>query len=492
MKRAIIIGGGLGGLATGLRLAGQGWDVTICEAGPTFGGKMNTWNAGGFRFDTGPSLITMPWIFAELFAALGSRMEDHLELVRLDPIAAYSYDDGTQFIHSTAMPDWLPTIRNLEPRDVDGFLRFMELGARLYEISRDTFLRRTPFAPPRLHELPALKHLPLRYAWGNYHRAVAAHFHSPHLQMMFDRYPTYTGSSPYSSPATLVLIPFIEYAFGGWYIKGGLYRLIETLLEFARCLRLTLLTKSEVKKITIADGRVSGVHLTDGTRLSADVVVMNGDASNVPGMIANGNGQRPAPTLPLQDRSMSGLVFLFGLSRSLPQLHHQQVFFSADYENEFAQIWQERRFPDDPTVYVNIPSRTDRSLVPGAGEVLFVMANAPANHAIEWHEEDISEARRRVLQRLQRGGFPDIENDIVVSDVFTPGRIASRYLMPGGAIYGTHSHGWQKAFLRPPNKDRRYQGLYYVGGSTHPGGGMPIVLSSAQIVTDLISRYERA
>jgi phytoene desaturase len=486
-KRAVIIGGGLGGLAAGLRLAAQGWNVTICEAGATWGGKMNTWSERGFCFDTGPSLITLPWIFAELFEALGERIEEHLELIRLHPLAAYSFDDGTRFIHTTQMPDWLGTVRALDRRDVSGFLRFMELGSRLYEVSKDTFLRRPPFARPQFSDLARARQMPFRYAWGNYHHTVAAHFRSPHLRQMFDRYPTYVGSSPYRSPATLALIPFIEFTFGGWYIKGGLYRLIETLIELAGKLRITLLLNSEAQHIETDGDRASGVRLGDGTKLPADVVVMNGDASHVAGMI---NGR--ASPLPPLDRSLSGLVFLFGIGREAPELSHHQVFFSADYQREFAQLFDERRFPDDPTVYVNAPSRTDRSIVPGAGEVLFVMANAPASDTDEWNETEISEARRRVMTRLRRGGFPEIENDIVVSDVFTPRRLATRYLMPGGAIYGTHSHGWRRAFLRPPNKDRKYRGLYYVGGSTHPGGGAPIVLRSAQIVTELIGRHERA
>jgi phytoene desaturase len=156
-------------------------------------------------------------------------------------------------------------------------------------------------------------------------------------------------------------------------------------------------------------------------------------------------------------------------------------------------LFDERRFPDDPTVYVSAPSRSDRSLAPAEGETLFVMANAPANDGEdEWNEEKIAEARRRVFARLCRGGFPDIETDVVVSDVWTPRRIARRYAMPGGAIYGSHSHGWRHAFLRPPNKDAHYRGLYYVGGSTHPGGGTPTVLLSAKITSELIERYEHS
>ena len=215
---------------------------------------------------------------------------------------------------------------------------------------------------------------------------------------------------------------------------------------------------------------------------------MNGDASDGPELLGEAGGGG----LPISKRSLSGLVFLLGLKRALPALQHHSIYFSADYRREFAQLFDERRFPDDPTVYVNAPSRSDRSLVPGDGETLFIMANAPANDDDPWDEEQIGKARSRVFERLRRSGFPEIEADIAVSDVWTPRRIAGRYSMPGVAIYGAHSHGWWSAFLRPPNKSSRYAGLYYAGGSAHPGGGTPTVLLSARITCELIQRYECA
>src|SRR5215213_3408065 len=182
MKRAVIIGGGLGGLAASLRLAARGWQVTLCERGATFGGKMNTWSDRGFRFDTGPSLITMPWVFEELFQIAGTSMRDHVELLRIEPLSGYVYADGTRFTCSSSMPEWLESVRKLEPRDVGGFLKFMELGARLYEVSKETFMRRRPIDRPDSRSFAAMRHMPLRYGWGNYHRTVAAHFKSPHLR----------------------------------------------------------------------------------------------------------------------------------------------------------------------------------------------------------------------------------------------------------------------------------------------------------------------
>jgi phytoene desaturase len=488
-KQAVIIGGGLGGLATALRLSGAGWHVTVCEQGPTLGGKMNRCELSGFRFDTGPSLITMRSVFEELFEAAGSRLDEHLELVSMHPLAEYVYDDGTRFDYSSNLPDWLAVVRQLEPCDVDGFFRFMNLGARLYEVSRETFFRRRPSSAPDLRSFKAMRHMPLRRAWGNYHRTVAAHFKSPHLRQLFDRYPTYVGSSPYRSPATLAVIPYVEYAYGGWHIKGGLYRLIESLVALAGRAGVTLRTCARVEQIEHDGRRVKGVLLASGIRLQADAVVMNGDASTTDAML---NLNKAAPPLREAARSLSGLVFLVGVRRTMPELSHHAVYFSRDYRREFAQLFDERRFPDDPTVYVSAPSRSDRALVPrGEGETLFIMANAPANDRDEWTEADIREARARVFARLGKGGFPDIEREIAVADVWTPRRIHESYAMPGGAIYGTHSHGWRRAFLRPPNKDARFAGLYYVGGSSHPGGGTPTVLLSAKITSELVEQYER-
>jgi len=486
-KKVVVIGSGLGGLAATVRLAAAGHEVVLCEQGQSFGGKMNRWSEQGFKFDTGPSLITMPWIFREIFEAVGSRLEDHLQLVPVSPICEYLYPDGTRFNYSSSMPEWITTIRNLDRRDVEGFMSFMKLGAQLYELSRDTFLRFRPADWFKHTDPGSLRHLPWRYGWGNYHRTVSAHFRSPHLQQLYDRYPTYVGACPYRSPATFALIPYIEFMFGDWYIMGGLYRMVESLIAIAQQQGVTLLTGTRVTAIKHSGRKVTGVTTADGAQLPADIVIMNGDASHAPRMLGEASAQAElSPT----DRSMSGLVFLVGTKRTLPHLNHHAVFFSSDYRHEFDDLFVRRRFPDEPTVYVNTPSRSDRSLVPGEGETLFIMANAPANDDDHWDDAAIADARHRVFSVLSAAGFPDLKSETVVSQVYTPRKIATNYLMPGGAIYGTHSHTWRKAFLRPSNKDPKYSGLYYVGGSTHPGGGTPIVLTSARIVTELIERYE--
>jgi phytoene desaturase len=483
-KSAIIIGGGLGGLATALRLAVAGWQVTVCEKGRTLGGKMNILERGGFRFDTGPSLITMPFVFAELFEACGAKMAEHIELQSVHPLADYVFADGARFSYSTRLPEWLPVIRAIEPRDVDGFFRFMALGARLFGLSRETFLRRPALALPDRRVLRSLRHLPLRRSWGNYHATVAAHFRNPQLQQVFDRYTTYVGSSPYRSPATLAVIPYIEFAFGGWHVRGGLYEIVESLTELARGLGVVLMTDAQVERIEHQGQKVNGVRLVDGMRLASDVVVMNGDAATTRTLLGiNGSDEDTS------ERSLSGFVMLRGVTHKLPQLAQHTVYFSSNYKTEFAQLFDDQKFPDDPTVYVSAPSRSDPSVAPGDGEALFIMANAPANGAAQ-DPEFSARARERVFERLRKGGFPDIDSLVSVDDDWSPQRFACDYLNPGGAIYGKNSHGWRRAFLRQANRSNKLGGLYHVGGSAHPGGGTPTVLISAKITCDQIRKYE--
>ncbi len=455
-------------MAVALRLRARGFAVSVFEAGPTFGGKMNRWESQGFTFDTGPSLITMPWVFEDLFRAAGSRLQDHVELLPLHPLSEYVYDDGTRFTYTSDLPEWMRTLKHLEPRDVDGFFRFQELGARIFEVSKRTFLKHAPSERPGPEALASLRYMPLRYGWGNYHRTVQAHFRSPYLQQLYDRYPTYVGSSPYQSPATLALIPYLEYSFGGYAVRGGLYTIAQGLIDLCGRNGVTLCANSRVDRIHTEGGAAKGVVLSGGQSVPADVVVMNGDSLMLPGML--GQTQRT------DARSMSGFVMLLGLKQKLSNIAQHTIFFSPDYQSEFADIFDHDRFPSDPTVYVNAANGND---------TLFIMANSPAIGA-RWDEAQTATARQRVMARLKRGGFPDLEDQIVVEDVWTPKRIEERYLMPGGSIYGSNSHGWGNAFFRPRNRDAKIQNLYRVGGSTHPGGGTPTVLLSAEITCRLI------
>lgn len=481
-RTAIVIGAGLGGLAVAARLAHRGWRVTLLDRDASPGGKMNQWHTDGFRFDTGPSLITMPWVFEEFFQDIGLRLSDHVELMRVEPAAEYVFDDGERFVHSALLPEWLDEIRRLEGGSAEGVLEFLRLGMRLYELSKATFFTRSPFEPGGPPPRNALRHLPLRHAWGVYAKTVEHFVRSPHLRQLFLRYATYVGSSPWQMPATLSVIPALESAFGAWHIRGGLYALIEALVADLQRRGVEIRTSAAVESIERDGNRIRGVRLANGEQVSAQAVIFNGDAGRLSSLL-NKPGACPPPQ---HARSTSGLVFLVATPRTLPDQPHHRVFFSADYPEEFRDLFERRVFPRDPTVYVNMPSRTDRSMTPGVGEVAFIMANAPANDGDPWDDAACAEAERRVFARLAKAGFPDLRADAVARRTITPRDLAERFDMPGGSIYGAASHGWRGAFLRPPNRVRRYPGLFCVGGSTHPGGGTPTVLMSSRITADLV------
>jgi len=476
--RAVVVGGGLAGLAVALRLRARRWEVTLCDNGPAPGGKMNRWRAQGFCFDTGPTLLTLPELLGRLFADLGERLEGHLDLEPLDPHAEYVYSDGFRLSVPARWERWIETARRIEPRDAEGLERLHAIGAKIFRLSQATFFRGRPPALRRLPPASALRCFPLRHAWGNYARTVERFLRDERLRRIYLRYPTYVGSSPYLCPATLLVIPYLEHAAGVWRVRGGMYRIVEALAGIARQRGIELLAEAQVTQIEQLDGRVRGVRLAGGSRLEAEVVVYNGDAACLPLLLGGAVRARPG------DRSLSGLVILAGLGRRAEGLKPHTVFFSADYREEFEDLFGRRRFPGDPTVYVHAPE--DEALAPPGGQALFIMANAPGDPGLAWDSAAVAQAVERVFHRLERAGLAGIRQQAAVLDVWHPGRMAARYLAPGGAIYGDHSHGWRRAFLRPPNRAGRPRGLYCAGGSFHPGGGVPMVLLSAQITAELI------
>lgn len=482
-RSAVIVGAGLGGLATAVRLAYSGWQVTVVEQGSGPGGKLNRYERSGFTFDTGPSLITLPHVFERLFALGGVDFRQRLNPVRLDPLFEYRFGQDKRLTYSSQLPDLTREFEDFtgSKEDVEGLYRFLELGARLYNLSEKTFFSQPPMSKPRFKDLSLLLSAPKRHAWSNYKKSVRHHFKDQHIRQIFERYPTYVGASPDKAVGTLALVPYMELAFGGWYIPGGLYRIVDHLVEIAVRAGVRFEYDTSVKDVSAANGKATGAETDTGKTIPADVVISNADPGTMH-RITNGNAGRE---LKPDQQSMSGFVMLVGLNKKLSNLKHHTVCFSDDYDREFSQIFDERRFPDDPTVYVNVPSITDPAMAPDGGESVFIMANAPADPGA-WTPEFEAEAVRRVRARLDASGMPDLFQDASFIDCWTPARLESEYSAPGGSIYGQVSHGWRGTFLRPSLKDRKMSNLFYVGGGTHPGGGTPTVLMSAEIVSRMV------
>jgi len=487
-KRVLVIGAGLGALSGALRLARLGFDVTLFEKNPQIGGKLHEKKLGAYRFDAGPSLLTMPFVIDELFEFLGFARRDFLEFVPIEPICRYFYPDGATLEASADVEKMKREIAKLSPRDATAYEKFLDYSKRIYNLTADIFL----FSP--IHEfaeilkwrsVPTLFKLPQIDPLRTVHQGVSKFFKDARLVQLFDRYATYNGSDPYRAPATLNVIPYVEYVLGSYYIRGGMYRLAEALLDVAGKLGVKIHTSRCVEKILHDGRRVTGL-LVDGDKIAADHILCGQDVVVAYNQLIGGFTKRRARLNRLEP-SCSGLVFLWGVGKKHPKLAHHNIFFSGDYKKEFAQIFEEKRPPDDPTVYVAITSKSDPDHAPENGENWFVLLNMPyLTGTMNWRDET-ARVREIVLTKLRQKGF-DIANRIEAEFVLSPKDFEQNYLSNRGSIYGISSNSRSTAFKRPANRSRELKGLYFAGGSTHPGGGIPLVLLSGKIAAELIAR----
>jgi phytoene desaturase len=490
-KSVIIIGAGLGGLAAAIRLASNGVSVRVLEKNATLGGKVNIHRAAGYTFDTGASLLTMRHVLAELFSGAGRNVDDYLETVALEPICRYRWPDGTMLDASTNLEKTEREIARIASRaDVEGFRRFLADARRKYEVATRTFLAYS------LNDLPKL--LRPRYARDlaaiSSLRTLDAHvrryFSSPHLQQLFNRFATYNGSSPYSTPATFALIPYVEFGLGAWYVRGGMYKLPLALAALAREFGVNIRTGAEVEKILIERGRVCGVRLAGGEVLQADAVLANSDAVDTYRRLIETKARRIYTNRRLEkfEPSSSGFVMLLGVARRYPRLAHHNIFFSPDYPSEFRAIFEEGRPAAHPTIYVCASSRTDETQSPDGHENLFVLVNTPATGAQTNWTNEAKGYRDLIVRLLEENGLEGLSSAIDYEHTITPTDFERTYYANRGSIYGISSNKRRSAFMRPPNKARDIPGLYFAGGATHPGGGIPLVLLSGKMAAELLLR----
>ncbi len=481
----IVVGGGLGGLSTAIHLAVQGHRVTVLEKNERIGGKLNLFQQDGFTFDTGPSLFTMPWIIRELFATAGRRLEDYLHVVPLESTCRYRWPDGTQFEAWQSLPHLVKEIARLSPPDVAGFFRFLSYSSRIYDIVADAFLLH-PFDGIKDLLTPQLLRDGLHIDALRSVDAAACHFfRSPYLRQVINRYATYNGSSPYLTPATFNVIAYIEFAEGGWYVQGGMYEVARALLRLANELGIEVCTSAPVREVLVNGGRAHGVCLESGQRIEGDYVVINADPRYAYRRLLP-RQERMARFLERLEPSCSGFVLMLGIDRTYEMLAHHNIFFSQDYRAEFAAIFQKRVPAADPTIYICSSCISDPTHAPPGQMNLFILVNAPAlNGRVNWRRE-AQGYRSTVLRKLERMGLHNLHQHIVCEQMMTPLDLQERYNAAAGAIYGLASNNPFAAFMRPPLRARQIKRLYFVGGGTHPGGGIPLVLLSGRAVASRI------
>lgn len=481
----IIIGGGIGGLSAAIRLAAQGHQVTIIEQNEAVGGKMSEISAGGFRWDTGPSVITMRPVFDELFQCAGKELRDYLTLLPVDPLTRYFWDDGAQLDASRMPHIMLQRLREFAgDEDAQGYMRYLQYAKRIHDITGSVFIYNDPPTVWRVARTP-LKDIPAVDPLRTMSEAIESFVISPKLRQMLERFATYVGASPFSAPATLNVIAHVELSGGVWYPQGGTYSIARALEKLARELGIKIITGCHADEITVESHKVTGVR-AGGMFFPADAVIANVDVATVYERLLPQSAFNPRRLgrLAEAELSSSGFVLLLGVEGTHDQLTHHNILFSADYPREFADIFERGIPPDDPTIYIAITSKTDTSHAPEGCENWFVMVNAPAaSDRFDWGLQGDA-YRSHILEMLARRGL-DIRSKIKVEKQLTPLDFETRTGARHGAIYGLSSNNRLNALRRPHNRAPDIRGLYFAGGTTHPGGGVPMVILSGKVAAKL-------
>lgn len=501
-NRVGIIGGGLGGLAAACTLAGRGYEVVLFEASPWLGGKAAILSEAGFRFDMGPTILTIPNVLRKVFTEAGKSLDDYLDLIRLDPQWRCFFTDGA-VLDLVADPNAM--VLKLDAfapgsGSADGYRRFLALSDRLHRVSDDYFFWRSVggigdmidlragFSPKILGDLIALRMG--RSVAGTVRNFVP----DARVCQMLDHFTQYVGSSPYGSPAVLCGIAHMQTEDGVWYPRGGTRAVPEALAKLATELGVELRPNTAVARLLLSDSQdaVIGVELANGERVELAAVVSNADSVRTHRELVNGSSPRAVERFDRRrsyEPACSGVVLYLGLNKRYDHLLHHDFVFSRDPEEEFDFIYRKGEPAPDPTCYLAATATTEPATAPPGGEALYVLAHTPYLRPHHDWQKLFPEYRQVILNKLKTTGrMPDIEDRIVLERHLTPQDIHDRYRVLDGAIYGLASHGKFLGAFKPANRSPDLKGLYLAGGAAHPGPGMPMVLMSGWIAADTLDK----
>ncbi|HLO33619.1 MAG TPA: phytoene desaturase family protein [Anaerolineales bacterium] len=485
-KSVIVIGAGVGGIAAAIHLARRGVKVTVLEKNSHPGGRCDRFSREGHHFDAGPTLMVMPLLYEAEFSALGTSLHEMLDLQRVDPTYHLVFDDGSQLALTSDMKSLQEQLEAFEPGSFQGLLRYMNEGHRHYHLSMEKLVNRN-FR--RASEFFDLRNLPLLWRlkpFANHYRNMSAYFDDPRLKSAFTFQDVYMGLSPFEAPATFSMMPYTELAHGVWYPKGGMYSIVEALMELAHRAGVEFEFEASVERIEVSGDQARGVLLTDGRTLKSDTVLANADLPYVYKDLLPHDGQ--AERLAHKRFSCSVVSFFWGVDKTYEQLPPHTLFLADDYRDNFKSIIRDLSLPANPSIYIHAPTRLDPSMAPAGHDT--VIAIVPVGHLSENGEQDWAklrdQARQHVLRRLQTLGITDLEAHLKFEVSYTPLSWRKRYNLVKGSTHGLCHNLTQLGYFRPHNRHSRYHNLYFVGASTHPGTGIPTALISGRLAAERI------
>jgi phytoene desaturase len=488
-KRVGIVGAGIGGLATAVRLAVKGHDVSVFEANAYAGGKLSEIQVGNYRFDAGPSLFTMPQFVQELFTLAGKNSDDFFEFEKLEEVCRYFWEDKTRITAWAKPSDFAHEVEEKLGVSAQIIEKTLTKSAFKYEVLSGLFLESSMHKLSTWTSKKALRgylNLPQMGIFTTMNSANEKTFKHPKLVQLFNRYATYNGSDPYQTPATLNIIPHLEYNVGAFFPRNGMYGITQAIHKLALDLGVKFHFNTKVIEILTEQNQTKGLRLCSDNQTFTeefDEVVSNMDVTPTYRKLLP-NAKHPDFLLN-QTKSGSGLIFYWGVKKSFPELSLHNIFFSDDYKTEFEHQFKHKNIFSDPTVYVNISSKHKASDAPENCENWFVLINAPANEGQDW-DKIVAETRQNVIDKISRNLGVNLAELIECEAVLDPRTIESRTSSAQGALYGNSSNNRFAAFLRHANFSSKIKGLYFVGGSVHPGGGIPLALSSAKITAEMM------
>jgi phytoene desaturase len=502
-SQVIVIGAGMGGMCTAARLVRQGHTVHVLEGSDKHGGKCRTEWIGKYAFDTGPSLLTLPAVYRDFFARTGKHLGQVLDIQAVDPSFDYRFHDGVQlkFANLAHHKTQEEISRVLGPDVAAQWDVLMKRAEKMWDVSREPFVESELASVLSLIKRPTvLRDLRVIAPWKSLRDLAKELLPDAHLRYILDRYATYSGSDPRLAPAVLSTIAFVEEAFGAWHITGGIGKLADAVYQRCLDLGVTFEFNSPVEKINHNKSRVTGVTLKSGQIIDASIVVANADASLVYNSLLSTKLRKTKSArkrISQSTQSLAGFSLLLGLrpDASATPLSHHTILFPENYDAEFDAIFTTRTPVNKPTIYLCAPHDETMVKEPGALSI-FVLVNAPihdstGNAGWNWNDDNFNrDYANSIIDQIEAQGI-SIRDRLEVLEIRTPADLERSVSAPGGAIYGTSSNGARSAFLRARNRSP-LKGLYCVGGSAHPGGGLPLVGLSAEIVANAIGNTQNA